>query len=320
MPNSKIIATGSYLPRKIYDNRYMESIVDTSDQWIVERTGIRERHIASENELTTDLALEAVLRLFKTSGISRTLVDTIIFATTTPDRTFPSCASILQGKLGLANDCPAFDVQAVCCGFIYAIDLADSLIKTNKARNVLVIGAETMSKLVNWEDRNTCILFGDGAGATLLSATEEDRGILATSLHSDGNYVDLLKTSGGVSTNREAGFIEMQGKEVFKLAVNNMYSCILESLGKCGLMVGDIDFLIPHQANQRIIDGLSRKLNIAKEKIVSTVAFQGNTSAASIPMAIDYALNGYFDIKKDSLVVLESVGGGLTWGSIVMRW
>ncbi|MDR2777353.1 MAG: ketoacyl-ACP synthase III [Rickettsiales bacterium] len=319
MPNSRIIATGSYLPRKIYDNRYMESLVETSDQWIVERTGIRERHIASDGELTTDLALEAVLRLFRSSNIAKDSVDAIVFATTTPDRTFPSCASILQGKLGLTSGCPAFDVQAVCCGFIYAIDLADSMIGTGKARNVLVVGAETMSRLVNWRDRNTCVLFGDGAGAVLLSATEENRGILATSLHSDGSYADILRTSGGVSLDRSVGFIEMQGREVFKLAVNSMYNCILEGLDKCNLSVDDIDLLIPHQANQRIIDGLSKKLNISRDKVISTVAFQGNTSAASIPMAIDYAVNG-FGIEKDSLVVLESVGGGLTWGSVVMKW
>jgi 3-oxoacyl-[acyl-carrier-protein] synthase-3 len=319
MLNSRIIATGSYLPEKVYDNEYLESIVETSDQWIIERTGIRERHVASDNQLTSDLALEAVLRLFKNQNANMDVVDAIIFATTTPDRTFPSCASILQGKLGIANGCMAFDVQAVCCGFIYAMDLADSLIKTNKAKNILVVGAETMSRLVNWKDRNTCVLFGDGAGAVLLSATREDRGILATSLHSDGSYVDILRTSGGVSINRSVGFIEMQGREVFKLAINRMYSSILESLEKCGLTVDDIDLLIPHQANQRIIDGLSKKLNLGKCKVISTIASQGNTSAASIPMALDYAI-GNSGIEENSLVVLESVGGGLTWGSVVIRW
>ncbi|MDR1425606.1 MAG: ketoacyl-ACP synthase III [Rickettsiales bacterium] len=319
MLNSKIIATGGYLPEKICDNEYLEFIVDTSDQWIVERTGIRERRIASDDELTTDLALKAVLELVRKSNVNINTVDAIIFATTTPDRTFPSCASILQGKLALVNNCLAFDVQAVCCGFIYAIDLADSLIKSGKATNILVVGAETMSRLVNWHDRSTCILFGDGAGAVLLSAEESESGILATTLHSDGKYVDILRTSGGVSMNRSTGFIEMQGREVFKLAVNRMSDCILESLAKCNLTIGDVDLLIPHQANQRIIDGLARKLDVAREKIISTVALQGNTSAASIPLALDYALNNS-RIAEGDLVVLESIGGGLTWGSVVLRW
>ncbi|GHU26773.1 3-oxoacyl-[acyl-carrier-protein] synthase 3 [Bacilli bacterium] len=319
MLNSRIVAAGSYLPEKIYDNGYMESIVNTSNEWIVERTGIEERHIAADGELTTDLALRAVLNLIDKYDIDINIIDAIVFATTTPDKTFPSCASILQGKLGIASSCRAFDVQAVCSGFIYAIDVADSLIKSEKCKNVLVIGAETMSRITNWQDRNTCILFGDGAGAVLLQPTEEDRGIIATSLHSDGSYVDILKTSGGVSTDGRAGFIEMQGREVFKVAVNKMYDCILESVEKCGFGIDGIDLLIPHQANQRIIDSLLKKLDLARKKVISTLAHQGNTASASIPMALNYALDNE-GIAKDSIVVLESVGGGLTWGSVVIRW
>jgi 3-oxoacyl-[acyl-carrier-protein] synthase-3 len=320
MVNSKIVAVGSYLPEKIYDNEYIESLVDTSDEWIRERTGIVERHIASSEELTTDLAFEAVKILLSKIDMNADEIDTIVFATTTPDRTFPSCASILQSKLGIANKCFAVDIQAACCGFLYALDIADSMIKIGKAKNTLVIGAETMSKIVNWKDRSTCVLFGDGAGAIMLQPSSDSSGIIATSLHCDGKYSDILRTSGGVSIDGKAGFIEMRGQEVFKLAVNNMYDCIVESLGKCGLDIEDIDFLIPHQANQRIIASLAKKLNISDEKTVSTVAMHGNTSSASIPLAMDYALSHSYGIKNGSIVVLESIGGGIAWGSIVIRW
>jgi 3-oxoacyl-[acyl-carrier-protein] synthase-3 len=320
MSSSRISAVGSYLPGKIYSNEYLETIVDTSDQWIMERTGIRERHIVSDGELTSDLALEAVRIMLEKYDCDLERIDAIVFATTTPDRTFPSCASTLQGKLAIKNNCRAFDVQAVCCGFIYAIDIADSLIASGRAKSVLVVGAETMSRIVDWKDRNTCILFGDGAGVVLLEATSGERGILATTVHSDGNYVDILKTSGGVSMDGKAGFIEMQGREVFKLAINLMYECVLQSLAKCNLTVDDIDFLVPHQANQRIIDGLRKKLNLDTSKVISTVAMHGNTSSASIPLALDYALDNSLGIEEGSLLVLESMGGGIAWGSVVIRW
>lgn len=320
MLKSKIIGIGGYLPKKIYDNKYMESLVETSDEWITERTGIKKRHIADINELTSDLAFEASKKAIINANLNVEDIEAIIVATTTPDRTFPSTATILQNKLGIGENCFAFDVQSVCCGFIYALDVADSLIKTSKAKNILVVGADTLSKIVNWDDRTTCVLFGDGAGAVVLQATEnQEEGILASSLHSDGKYFDILKTSGGVSFNQQVGFIEMKGKEVFKIAVNKLYSSILEALEKVNLNSSDVDLLIPHQANQRIIEALGKKLNLETEKIVSTVALHGNTSAASVPLALDYAIQNN-RIKKDDIVVLEGIGGGMSWGSIVMKW
>lgn len=317
MRRSKIILTGSYLPQKIYDNTYMESIVDTNDDWITERTGIKIRHIADEDELTSDLAYKACVDMFK--NFDKNEVDAIIFATTTPDRTFPSCATILQHKLELSDKCFAFDIQAVCCGFIYALDMADSLIKSGKANNVLVVGSETMSKIVNWQDRGTCILFGDGAGAVLLQSTEEDKGILSSSLHSDGSYFNILKMSGGPSYNQQVGYIEMEGREVFKLAVNKMSNCVIETLGKVGLSTSDIDLLIPHQANQRIISGVGKKLGLDENKVITTIAEHGNTSSASVPLSLDYAIKNN-KIKSGDIIVLEALGGGLTWGSIAIKW
>lgn len=322
MFNSKIISTGSYLPKKIYDNDYMASIVDTSDEWITERTGIKERHIAGENEVTTDLALQASINAISGCNIDKNSVDAIIFATTTPDRTFPSCATILQKKLDISSNCLAFDVQAVCCGFVYALDIADSLIKSGKIKTALVVGAETLSRITNWEDRNTCVLFGDGAGCVILQAIEDkSTGILATSIHADGcgNNFDILNTGGGVSYNQKSGFIEMQGREVFKVAVNKMSDCVLESLKKANLTTDDVSFLIPHQANQRIISGVGRKLNIEDERVISTVAMHGNTSSASVPLALDYAVKNN-KLKKDDIIVLEALGAGLTWGSVVVKW
>lgn len=319
MTNSKVISTGGYLPRKVYDNYYMESIVDTSDEWILTRTGIRERHIAADDELTTDLALIASEKAIKNSNLNEDQIDAIIMATTTPDRTFPSSAVILQKKLGIGSNCFSFDVQAVCCGFIYALDIADSIIKCKKAKNVLVVGAETISRLLDWKDRNSCILFGDGAGAVILQATEEDTGIIATTLHSDGQYVDFLHTDGGVSMNQISGKIRMNGSEIFKLAVNKMSECILESLNKCNLTKNDLDLLIPHQANQRIITGIAKKLDIDEKKVVSVIGEHGNTSGASIPLALDYAVREN-KLKGGDIVALEGLGGGLTWGSIILKW
>lgn len=320
MINSKVISTGSYLPEKVYDNYYMESIVDTSDEWITTRTGIKKRHIAADDELTTDLALKACEIAIKRANLEKNQIDAIVLATTTPDRTFPSSAVILQDKLGIDSNCFSFDVQAVCCGFIYALDIADSIIKSEKAKNVLVVGAETISRLVDWNDRNSCILFGDGAGAIILQATEElNTGIISTTLHSDGKYVNFLYTDGGVSLNQTCGNIRMKGSEIFKLAVSKMSECILKNLDKCGLKKEDIDILIPHQANQRIIDGITKKLDLDKNKVISTIAEHGNTSGASVPLALDYAVKEN-RLNSGDLVVLEGLGGGLTWGSIILRW
>lgn len=319
MTNSKVIGTGSYLPEKILTNFDLEKMVETSDDWIVERTGIKQRHIAADGELTSDLAFRASEEAIKSAGISNDDIELIVFATTTPDRTFPSTATILQHKLGISSKCFAFDVQAVCCGYIYALNIANNFIKTGQVKTALVVGAETISRIVDWKDRNTCVLFGDGAGATILQATEEDNGILNCKLHSDGQYGVLLDTTGGVSLNQQSGVIHMEGREIFKLAVNKMSDCVVENLAECGLTQENIDLLIPHQANKRIIDGVGRKLGLPEEKVVLTVQNHANTSAASVPLALDYAVkNG--KIKKGDIAVLEALGGGLTWGSVVIKW
>lgn len=320
MCNSKIIATGSYLPEKVYTNDYLSTIVDTSDEWITERTGIKERRIVAENELTSDLAFNACKNALESGNIDPNSIDAIILATTTPDRTLPSTAAIVQEKLGITNECFCFDLQAVCSGFVYAITTANSLIKSGMAKRILVVGAESISRIVDWTDRNTCILFGDGAGAVVLEATENaNEGILSTSLHCDGKYLDLLKTESGVSIDQKSGFIEMQGREVFKLAVNKMFESINDSLKKANLTLEDIDLLIPHQANKRILDSLAKKLGVSEDKVIITLDKQGNTSAASIPLAIDYA-NKNGKLKKGDTFVIESLGGGLTWGSAVIKW
>lgn len=319
MTNSRIIATGSYLPQKILTNDDLSKKVDTSDEWITERTGIKQRHVAAENELTSDLALKATQELLKNSPIKAEEIEMIVVATTTPDRTFPSTATILQDKLG-AKKAFAFDVQAVCSGFVFALNTADNFIKSGQVKNALVVGAETLSRIVDWKDRNTCVLFGDGAGAVLLQATEEkNRGIIASDLHSDGSLCDILKTSGGTSFNQQAGFIEMAGREVFKHAVGKMSSCVISCLEKVGLQTSDIDLLVPHQANVRILDAVANKLELPAEKTIVTVQKHANTSAASIPLALDEALKAE-KIKDGNLVVLEALGGGITWGSIILRW
>lgn len=319
MKKAKIIATGSYLPNKILTNFDLEKMVETSDDWIVERTGIKQRHIAGDNELTTDLAYNASKQAIENSNINKDNIELIVFATTTPDKTFPSSATILQNKLGISSKCFAFDVQAVCCGFIYALNIANNFIKTGQVKTALVIGAETISRIVDWTDRNTCVLFGDGAGAVILQATEEDKGILNCKMHSDGQYGPLLDTSGGVSLNQKSGLIHMEGREIFKLAVNKMSDCVFENLQECGLTADDISLLVPHQANKRIIDGVGRKLGLPAEKVVLTVQDHANTSAASVPLALDYALKNN-KIKDNDIIVLEALGGGLTWGSIIIKW
>jgi len=316
---AKITATGSYVPSKIVTNFDISKQVETSDEWIVERTGIKQRHIADKSEFTSDLAFKASQNLLENYKINVEEIDMIIVATTSPDLTFPSTACILQNKLK-AHKAFCFDVQAVCSGFVYAISVANNFIQNGSAKKVLVVGSETLSRIVDWSDRNTCVLFGDGAGAVLLEATtEENRGIISYSLHSDGSLIDILKTSGGSSFNQKAGFIEMSGREVFKHAVDKMVNSVLETLEKVNLKVEDIDLLIPHQANLRILNSVATRLKIPLEKVIITVENHANTSAASIPLALDFA-NKNNKIKKGDLIVLEALGGGLTWGSIALLW
>jgi 3-oxoacyl-[acyl-carrier-protein] synthase-3 len=319
MTRSKIIATGSYLPQKIVTNSDLEKTVETTNEWILERTGITQRHIAAEGELTSDLATNAAKNALEKSGLKAEEIDLIIVATTTPDLTFPATATTLQAKIG-AKNAFAFDLQAVCSGFVFAIATADNFIKSRQAKNALVVGADKLSSIVDWTDRNTCVLFGDGAGAVILQATtEENRGIIASSLHSDGTLNDILKTSGGVASNQKTGVIEMSGKEVFKHAVEKMVKSVLSTLEKAGLTTKDIDLLIPHQANLRILNAVATRLELPEDKVVLTVQNHANTSAASIPLALDKA-NRENRIKNGDVLVLEALGGGLTWGSVVLRW
>lgn len=317
--NSAIRGTGSYLPEKILTNADLSKMVETSDEWIVGRTGIKQRHIAHESELTSDLAKNASIKALENANMQASELDLIIVATTTPDLTFPSTAAILQAKLG-AKNAFAFDVQAVCSGFVYAFNIADNYIKSSQVKNALVIGAETLSRIVDWSDRNTCVLFGDGAGAVILEAnTKKNRGTISATLRSDGSLCDILKTSGGTSFNKKAGFIEMAGKEVFKHAVEKMSNSVLETLEKAQLTTKDINLLVPHQANSRILSAVAKKLNLKDEQVIITVENQGNTSAASIPLALDLA-NKKSMMKEGDLIILEALGGGLTWGSIALRW
>ncbi len=320
---SKIISSGSFLPEKIITNYDLEKSIDTTNQWIVERTGIEKRHIALNNQLTSDLASKASINALEYVAFNPADIEMIIVATTTPDLTFPATATIVQQKIGAVNAF-AFDVQAVCSGFVYALSIADNFIKSGQVKNALVIGAETLSRIIDWQDRNSCVLFGDGAGALLLQANNKDNsgddsGIIASSLNSDGRLNDILKTTGGVSKNQQTGFIEMAGKEVFKHAVEKMSKSVLSVLEKANLKTSDIDLLIPHQANIRILNAVMQKLNLPQEKAIITVADHANTSAASIPLAFDFA-NRHNKIKKNDIIVLEALGGGLTWGSILLRW
>lgn len=318
-PKSKIIATGSYLPSKVLTNSDLEKIVDTTDSWIFERTGIKKRHIAAENELTSDIAFEAAKNALNNSSLKAEDIEMIILATTTPDLTFPATATTVQSKLN-AKSAFAFDIQAVCSGFVFALTTANNFIKSGQVKNALVIGADVLSRIVDWKDRNTCVLFGDGAGAVILQATDEkNSGIIDSNLYSDGSLNDILKTNGGVSFNQNSGFIEMTGKEVFKHAVEKMSKSVTSLLEKANLKVSDIDLLIPHQANSRILCAVANRLNLAEDKVIITVENHANTSAASIPLALDYAVKNN-KVKKGDLVVFEALGGGLTWGSIVLRW
>ncbi|MDX2083029.1 MAG: beta-ketoacyl-ACP synthase III [Rickettsiales bacterium] len=317
--NSKIIATGSYLPEKFLTNFDLEKTVDTTDSWIVERTGIKKRHIASANQLTSDLACQAANKALINANLQAEEIDMIILATTTPDLTFPATATTIQAKIG-AKSAFAFDVQAVCCGFVYAMAIADNFIKQGQVKNALVIGAETLSRIVDWQDRNTCVLFGDGAGAVILQAnSKKNHGIICSNLNSDGSLNEILKTSGGISSSQTSGFIEMSGKEVFKHAVDKMSKSVLSALKKANLTIKDIDFLVPHQANVRILNAVANRLELPPEKIILTVEDHANTSAASIPLALDLA-NSQNRFKEGDVIVLEALGGGLVWGSIILRW
>ncbi|MDW8324234.1 MAG: beta-ketoacyl-ACP synthase III [Burkholderiales bacterium] len=319
MPHARVLGTGGHLPARITTNADLEKIVDTTDAWIVERTGIRQRHHVAEGELTSDLALKAAERALESAGIEAAELDLIIVATTTPDRVFPSTACILQAKLGVANGCPAFDVQAVCSGFVYALGVADSFIRTGQARTVLVVGAETLSRITDWTDRSNCILWGDGAGAMVLGAADAP-GIMATHLHADGRYQDLLYVDGGVSLRKEgACYMRMSGNAVFKMAVNTLDAIVDETLAANGLAKEDIDWLVPHQANIRIIQATAKKLGLGMDRVVVTIDRHGNTSAASIPLAFDTAVRDG-RIQRGELVLMEAFGGGFTWGSVLLRY
>ncbi len=317
---SRIIGCGSYLPENIVTNDELAKRVDTSDEWITERTGIKQRHIAAPGQLTSDLAFRAAKAALESAKLTAKDIDLIILATTTPDRTFPSTATKVQALLGMEHGA-AFDVQAVCAGFIYALSVADNFIRAGQAKHVLVIGAETLSRIVNWEDRTTCVLFGDGAGAVVLQAHNDPKqGILSTHLHSDGRFQDILFVDGGPSSeNGAVGKINMLGQDVFKHAVDKMAKCVEQALETNNLTGNDIDFLVPHQANIRILDAVARRLKVNKEKVVTTVANHANTSAASIPLALDtiYKQNR---LTKGDYVVLEAIGGGLAWGSCLLCW
>ena len=309
--NSKILGTGSYLPERVLSNNDLENspYLETTSDWIVTRTGIEERHIAAESETTADLATNAARQAIESAGIEIDQIDLIIVATTTPNKIFPSTACMVQHNLGIQG-CPAFDVQAVCTGFVYALGIADNFIKAGSAKNALVIGAETLSKILNWNDRGTCVLFGDGAGAVILGATEE-QGVLSTHLHADGKYENLLHVPEKT--------IHMQGNEVFKVAVKTLGRIVDETLAANGLSKEDVDWLVPHQANTRIIKATAKKLHMSMDRVILTVSKHGNTSAASVPLALDTAVRDG-RIKRGDLMLLEAFGGGFTWGSALINY
>ena len=315
---SVILGTGSALPKKRVSNDELAQRVDTSDEWIVARTGIRFRHIAGEGETTATLGAQAARHALEAAGIPAETVDLIILATATPDQTFPASATKIQALLGI-NDCVAFDVAAVCSGFLYALSVADSMIRTGAARRAIVIGAETFSRILDWEDRTTCVLFGDGAGAVVLEGQEGEAGILSTKLHADGRHNELLYVDGGPSTTGTVGHVRMKGSEVFRHAVVNLATVMTEVLDSTGLMPADVDWVVPHQANARILDATARKLGLSADQIVVTVDQHANTSAASVPLALDTAVRDG-RIQRGQLLVLEAMGGGFTWGAAAVRY
>ncbi len=319
---ARIAGIGSYLPERILTNDEISSMVDTSDSWIRERTGIRQRHIAPDGVTTADLAEQAARRALEHAGLGAEDVDLIVVATTTPDFTFPSVGTMLQARLGVTKGA-AFDVQAVCTGFVYALSVADNMIARGQAKTALVVGAETMSRILDWTDRTTCVLFGDGAGAMVLTGEpagdEGQAGILGTYLRSDGRFKDLLHVDGGPSSTGTVGQLRMIGNQVFRHAVTNIAESMTTIAGRAGIEIADIDWFVPHQANQRILEGVARKLSIPTGKVISTVADHGNTSAASVPLAFDRAVQDG-RIKRGDLVLMEALGGGFTWGAALARY
>ncbi len=321
MPYSVIAGTGGYLPEKCLSNHDLARMVDTTDEWIYERTGIRNRHIAAEGELTLDLAQAASLKAIEAAGISAQDIDLVVVATTTPDRVFPSTACLLQHRLGVPN-CPAFDVQAVCAGFIYALSVVDKFITSGTSRCVLVVGAETFSRIINWQDRSTCILFGDGAGAVVLQAADRP-GIIKTHLSAEGRYADMLHVPAGISSGYDRtcddAYVKMSGGDVYKVAIKRLTELVDETLSGTDFDRSQIDWLVPHQANVRIIRAVAQKLNMPMEHVVLTIAEHGNTSAASVPLALDIAVRDG-RIQRDDLLMLEAFGGGFTWGSALISY
>jgi 3-oxoacyl-[acyl-carrier-protein] synthase III len=322
MLRSQVAGCGGYLPERVLSNDELAARLDTSDAWIRQRTGIAERRIAAPGELTSDLALQACERALANAGMSGSDLDLLVLATTTPDNTFPATAARVQARLGMRRGA-AFDVQAVCAGFIFGLAVADNALRLGQARTALVVGAETFSRILDWQDRGTCVLFGDGAGAVVLNAAPaadaRARGILSTHLHSDGRYYDLLYVDGGPSSTGTAGYLRMEGREIFRHAVEHLSEVVDEALAANGLVAADIDWLVPHQANSRIIDGIGRKLGLPADRVVVTIDRHANTSAASIPLALDAAVaDGR--IKQGDLVLIEALGGGLSWGAGLIRW
>jgi 3-oxoacyl-[acyl-carrier-protein] synthase-3 len=320
---SVIRGVGAYLPKRVMTNEDLSRIVDTTDDWITERTGIKSRHIAAEGELTSDLGIAAAKQALVRSGISPGDIDLIVCATATPDRTFPATAARIQAGLGISHGA-AFDVQAVCSGFVYGLTIADNFLRTGQFKRAIVVGAETFSRILDWTDRGTCVLFGDGAGAVVLEAQpqsgkREDRGILATRIRSDGRYEELLYVDGGPGSTKTTGHLRMNGREVFRHAVQKISGVIEETLVETGYAADEIDLYVPHQANQRILDGIAKKLGVSPSKIVVTLTKHGNTSAASIPLALNAAFEAH-KVKEGNLVLMEAMGGGFTWGAVLARW